>query len=475
MIFSSYVFIFCFLPIVLIGYFSLSGVKNKIFQQGFLVIASLVFYGWFNISYLWIIISSIIVNYILAGAMHRYRSFKKLFFYLGIIFNVGLLGYFKYYDFFIYNINSAFKTAFMLKHILLPLGISFFTFQQFSYLLSFYKGDEEKSRNIVEYSLFVVFFPQLVAGPIVNYGEMINQFRDDGVRKINYDNMLRGLYLFSMGLFKKLVISDTVSVFADYGYGMEAYTMATAWATSLLYTMQIYFDFCGYSDMAIGLAKMFNIDIINNFDSPYKSASVREFWKRWHISLGRALGSFVYIPLGGNRKGRIRTYINNFATFMISGLWHGASWTFVVWGAMHGMAVVFERFYNDFIKIKIPKFIKHLLLFLFINATWVLFRAETFSKAKDIYAGMLDFSNIGIQNLSRLTLSFLWPLSGTAGAVFIIFIIIATLIIVMAFKNSVYRYKNFKASKFELAQTVIFFVIAVIHLNKVSPFIYFNF
>ncbi len=473
MIFSSYVFIFAFLPITLIGYFLLSKCP-KLVQQSFLVIASLVFYGWFNISYLPIIVSSILVNYTLTTLMDRFERQKKLFLILGIIFNIGLLGYFKYYDFFISNINSLIHTSFTLKHIVLPLGISFFTFQQFSYLLSYYNNDEDKSSNIIEYSLFVLFFPQLVAGPIVNYGEMIGQFKNEKTRHINYDNLLKGFYMFSVGLFKKLVISDTISIFADYGYGLESYGFAAAWVTALMYTMQIYFDFCGYSDMAIGLGKMFNIDIINNFNSPYKSLSVRDFWKRWHISLGRALVTFVYIPLGGNRKGSARTYLNNFIVFLVSGIWHGAAWTFVIWGIMHGLAVIFERIFDKYLS-KIPSFIRQIACFLFINATWVLFRAESFEKAGAVLYGMINIKNINLSQLNSFATNFIYSVSGTACIVMLFAIIAATVFITFKAKNSVYKYEKFSATRLQLCELIVYFILSVIHLTKVSPFIYFNF
>lgn len=304
MLFSTYSFIFLFLPWTLIAYFLLGNGGYHGAQQIFLVLMSLVFYAYFNLGYAYIIISSILVNYLIAKFMQRSKNYGLLFFTFGIIFNVGLLGYYKYTDFFITNFNIFTGTDIPLKHILLPLGISFFTFQQFSFLLSIYQGDE-KIEGFIDYSLFVTFFPQLIAGPIVLYGEMMPQFKDRDKYVVDYPNIASGIYIFTLGLFKKLVLADTLAVFVDNGFAMPQLGFAAAWVTALSYTFQIYFDFSGYCDMAIGLGKMFNIDLPINFNSPYKSKSISEFWKRWHMTLGRALAHYIYIPLGGNRRGGV--------------------------------------------------------------------------------------------------------------------------------------------------------------------------
>ena len=306
MVFSSYVFIFVFLPLVLLGFYLLprlisSGGRLRTAQNLLLIAASLVFYGYYNVYYLFIIIASILMNYVLALAMQRFDlsrpAFAKALFILGILFNIFLIGYFKYYDFFIENINFIFRSSFALKHLLLPLGISFFTFQQLSFLVSVYKKDE-KVEGFISYCIFVLFFPQLVAGPIVLYSEMIPQFNDQSRSRFNADNMAGGVYMFCIGLFKKAVIADTLALFVDNGFAQDSLGLAAAWAASLSYTLQIYFDFSGYSDMAIGLGRMFNISIPYNFLSPYKSDSFSELWRRWHITLGRALSTYIYSPWG---------------------------------------------------------------------------------------------------------------------------------------------------------------------------------
>jgi alginate O-acetyltransferase complex protein AlgI len=307
MVFSSYVFIFAFLPVVLSVYYALSRLKNGIYQRLFLIAASLFFYGYYNTKYLILITASIAVNYGIALAIQTHRAKAgRLFLVVGILFNVGLIGYFKYYDFFVENINAVFGCSFTLRRLLLPLGISFFTFQQLSFLISVWRG-EEKVERFRDYCIFVTFFPQLVAGPIVLYSEMIPQFRDERRRFFHPDRFASGIWLFTVGLFKKAVIADTLALFADNGFGMTGLGLAAGWITAISYTLQIYFDFSGYSDMAVGLGRMFNVDIPFNFRSPYRSESISEFWRRWHITLGRALSTYVYKPLGGNRRGLART------------------------------------------------------------------------------------------------------------------------------------------------------------------------
>lgn len=401
MVFSSYEFIFAFLPLVIVGYYLLSGLRSIAYQHLFLTGASLFFYGYFNITYLWIIIASIIVNYSIAKGIdyctgNGTRSRRGLL-VLGVLFNVGLLGYFKYHDFFVENINAVFACSFNLKYIILPLGISFFTFQQLSFLISIYKK-EEKVETFLDYSLFVTFFPQLIAGPIVLYTEMIPQFKDPKRRYINWDNFANGLYVFAVGLFKKIVIADTVALFVDNGYGVADPGFVTAWVVALSYTMQIYFDFSGYCDMAIGIGKMFNINLPINFNSPYKSQSITEFWRRWHMTLGRALKTYVYIPLGGNRRGISRTYVNLFITFFVSGLWHGAAWTFVLWGVLHGVFIILERLAGGLF-VAVPRYVKICTTFLVVNFLWVLFRAPDLETSllflkKMVSFGELDFNRV---------------------------------------------------------------------------------
>ena len=476
MVFSSYIFIFIFLPVVLVGYYLLAKIKNPIFQRLWLIAASLFFYGYYNVWYVAIICASIIVNYLVAYFMQEKadkQKLRKALFIIGIVFNVLLLGFFKYYDFLIENINALFGANFSLLNIVLTLGISFFTFQQLCFLTSVY-GNEEKVGRFEDYCVFVLFFPQLVAGPIVLYGEMMPQFADESRRKFSSANFSQGLYIFCIGLFKKAVIADTIALFVSNGFGESSLGLLPAWVTALSYTFQIYFDFSGYSDMAIGLGKMFNIDIPANFLSPYKSESVTVFWRKWHITLGRALGKCVYIPLGGNRKGKVRTYINLFITFLVSGIWHGAAWTFILWGVLHGVFVVIERLLGKNLE-KIPRVIRIIITFLIINALWVLFRAENFTQALTVYKGMINFGNLGFAQLKAIIQDGLINFPFVVDIAYLSTFLIGSGIIVWCCKNSYEKYKEFIPNNKALVFIIILFCISIVHLSRESIFIYFRF
>ena len=475
MVFSSYVFILAFLPVVLSVYYALSHLKNGIYQRLVLIAASLFFYGYYNTRYLILITASIAVNYGIALAIQKHRAKTgRLLLVIGILFNVGLIGYFKYYDFFVENINAVFGCSFTLRHLLLPLGISFFTFQQLSFLISVWRG-EEKVERFRDYCIFVTFFPQLVAGPIVLYSEMIPQFKDERRRFFHPDCFASGIWLFSVGLFKKAVIADTLALFADNGFGMTGLGLAAGWITALSYTLQIYFDFSGYSDMAVGLGRMFNVDILFNFRSPYRSESISEFWRRWHITLGRALSTYVYKPLGGNRRGLFRTCVNLFLTFLVSGLWHGAAWTFVLWGALHGLFVVAERILDKPLK-KIPKPVRVCGTFLVVTVLWVLFRADGFAQALEVWRGMVSFGNPAISQLDTVvgTAAYIdFPLA--LDCVYVLVLEAVLLFVVFRFPNSCDLLDRFTPSRKTMIAAAVLFTVALLCLARESVFIYFNF
>lgn len=477
MVFSSYIFICAFLPIVIVGYYLLSKIKHDYWQKGFLVLASLFFYGYYNVKYLLLILVSIAVNYVIATCMQRVNESKfskrKTLLLLGVLFNVGLIGYFKYYDFFVDNINHIFGTNLVLKNILLPLGISFFTFQQLSFLISVYKK-EEVVGNLLDYSVFVTFFPQLVAGPIVLYSEMIPQFQDKSRRFFNFDNFNKGLYFFTIGLFKKSVIADSIALFADNGFRMSDIGFAASWATILSYTLQIYFDFSGYSDMAIGLGWMFNIEIPFNFLSPYKSRSISEFWRKWHITLGRALSMYIYKPLGGNRKGLFITCVNLMITFLVSGLWHGAAWTFVIWGALHGAFVVLERVLGDRLK-RIPNAIRTGYTFVIVNALWVLFRADDFGHTLSIWKAMVNVRDLRMTQLADLAFDDIINFPTTVDCIYVIGVILILLFVVFFTKNSAEKMQKYLSNQKYAIVTAFIFIISMISVGRNSIFIYFNF
>lgn len=471
MLFSSYEFIFCFLPLVLFLYFFVFQVFFKSLQHGFLAVSSLVFYAWFNVNYLPIILFSIVFNYLISLFIAQYDAsfFRKAFFLIGVVGNVLLLGYFKYFDFFVENLNYLAGTSFHLKHLVLPLGISFFTFQQISFLVDCYLNPRSE-RNLIDYSLFVCFFPQLIAGPIVTYGEMMPQFFDEKNRYLDKRNIASGLYIFAIGMFKKLVVADTMSIVADAGFDkLESLAFFQAWFTSLAYTLQIYFDFSGYCDMAIGCAGMFNISLPMNFNSPYKSLSIKDFWRRWHITLGRALTTFIYIPLGGNRKGKLRLYFSLILTFLISGLWHGAAWTFIFWGAAHGSFLVFERLFSDQWQ-RLGAFLRGTIVFLFVNFLWIFFRAKSWSNAWFVLKGHFSFD-------FSFNLDTFLPLTYNSRADFVIVIVVFVSAFISIFycRNSIERLVKFEPTIKNAITTFLMIIISIIFMSRVSPFIYFNF
>lgn len=482
MLFNSYEFIFLFLPITLIIYFTLNRYGKNNIAKGWLVIASLYFYSYFHLLYLYLILTSIIINYFIGNKLnHKILNGRerKTWMIIGVIFNLGLLGYFKYYDFFVENINTVFRTNFTLLHVLLPLGISFFTFQQLSFVIDSYNGKSMKY-DFLSYCLFVTFFPQLIAGPIVLPNEMLPQFEDKRNKLINYENMNRGLYMFSIGLAKKVIIADTIANFANAGFDqMETLNIIEAWMTSISYTLQLYFDFSGYCDMAMGIALMFNIVLPLNFNSPYKSTNIQEFWKRWHMTLGRFMTNYLYIPLGGNRLGERKTLRNLFIVFMASGIWHGAGWNFVIWGSLHGICILIHRVWKNSGR-KMNKLLGWFIAINLVNIFWVFFRAETLNGALKVLKGMFSYKSLITivfeieqkNNLmgmyqeikDRFTVNEI-DITSLLFAVIITFLLNNTFNIVNSLKINI---KNCFVVAF-------LFSISICYFNGISNFLYFNF
>jgi len=478
MLFNSYTFIFAFLPLTFILYFYLNHKKATYLSKLLLVASSLFFYSWWNPIYLPIILVSMAVNYQFGSKLIKNNKNKKLLLYIGIILNISLLGYFKYYDFFIENFNELLGSNIALLHLALPLAISFFTFQQISYLVDSYRG-ETKEYDFLNYALFVTFFPQLIAGPIVHHKEMMPQFANSENTKMNTINISMGLFIFAIGLFKKVVIADNFAIWATHGFDVaESLNFFAAWFTSLSYTFQLYFDFSGYTDMAIGVALLFNIKLPTNFNSPYKATSIQDFWRRWHITLSRFLRDYIYIPLGGNRKGEFRTYSNLMITFILGGLWHGAGWTFLFWGFLHGVALVLHRAWTK-IGFKLQTWFAWFVTFNFINISWIFFRAKEWDDALKVLEGMFSFNNIVLPKILELKLSFLTDYGVDFGFFYwyseVLIWIPLAFIVVLRFKNSMEQLENFELN----LKTAIFagfiFAVGVVFLNKVSEFLYFNF
>lgn len=400
MLFNSFEYILLFLPVTFFIYFFLNQKRLTVASRGFLVCASLFFYSWWNPIYLPLILLSVLFNYVIGSSLSKEKEHKKVnaktLLTIGIMANVGLLGYFKYADFFISNVNFALGSDISLLHLGLSLAISFFTFQQIAYLVDSYRG-ETHEYDFLNYAVFVCFFPQLIAGPIVHHKEMMPQFANIRNKVINYKNITAGLFIFSIGLCKKVLIADTFAIWATHGFdNAQILNFGEAWATSLSYTFQLYFDFSGYADMAIGCALLFNIKIPINFNSPYKAVDIQDFWRRWHITLSNFLKDYIYIPLGGNKLGNFRTYTNLMATFVIGGVWHGAGWTFVFWGFLHGLALVVHRVWKQ-LGFGINKIVAWFITFNFVNFSWVFFRAKDWDDAFKVLNGMFDFQ-ITVQN-----------------------------------------------------------------------------
>lgn len=476
MLFPTYEFCFLFLPITLCVYFFLGKICRKAeINYAFLILASWFFYGYFHITYLLILVGSNVFNYFIAHTMYKlFRKNKaaaaKALFLSGVAANLLLLGYFKYYDFFVENINFVFHSSLPVKNIILPLGISFFIFQQILFLVERFRSRIAPGL-FIDYLLFVSFFPQLVAGPIVTYEEIIPQLHEINHKRPDAGNLSRGLYLFVLGLFKKIILADSLALIVNNGYSITYFGFCTAWITAVSYTLQIYFDFSGYSDMARGIGHMFNVNLPLNFDSPYKAASIREFWQRWHITLSRTLRECIYIPLGGSRNGMLTFILATMVTFFLSGLWHGAAWTFVLWGTLYGVLIVLEKAISW--QRRVPYFIRRITTLLCINFLWILFRAENIPKAICVYQGMFRFAEFDIQNAAALANNF--AAGTTAQLGFLLLLLTACIILALAAPNSNMLDKRFRCNTFTSISCVVLLVISVIGMTRVSNFIYFNF
>ena len=494
MLFNSYEFIFAFLPITFFIYFYLNHKRLTIAAKGFLVFSSLFFYSWWDIAYLPLILSSIFFNYLIGTTLSKSsennklglnKTFsKKSILIFGIVCNVTLLGYFKYTNFFLENFNGIFESNIPLQHIILPLGISFFTFTQIAFLVDAYRN-EVKEYDLIRYMLFVTYFPHLLAGPILHHKEMMPQFANLKNSVINYRNIAVGLFIFSIGLFKKVVIADTFAVWANAGFDTATtLNLFEAWATSLSYTFQLYFDFSGYTDMAIGISLMFNIKLPINFNSPYKALNIQDFWRRWHMTLSRFLRDYIYIPLGGNKKGSFRTYSNLLATFVIGGFWHGAGWTFLFWGFLHGMALIIHRLWSN-LGFKMWTWLAWFITFNFVNIAWVFFRAREWEDSVKVLGGMFGLGGVVLANQLANKLFFLKDFGVSFGEIFtnisanlkdIIILIFVAFTLDLHFINSMSYFNNsFKTNYKNLIFFIICFTYGVLSMCKVSEFLYFNF
>jgi alginate O-acetyltransferase complex protein AlgI len=528
MLFNSYVFIFAFLPVVFGVYCLVRKHPERRWTIAWLVLASLVYYAWWKPEFLLLLLTSIIVNAAFGKALYSgrlSRTAARTALAAGIVFNLGVLAYFKYAGFFVENLNVWFGAGFSVPKIILPIGVSFITFQKIAFLVDAYRG-EVRDFSFPNFALFVTFFPQLIAGPIVHHAEVMPQFAKKSTEISLAADLSVGLSIFCMGLFKKVVIADSCAVYADAGYGMlkagQPLDFTSAWITILAYSFQLYYDFSGYSDMAVGLARMFGIRFPANFHSPYRASGIIDFWRRWHMTLSRFLRDYLYIPLGGNRHGAFRHYLNLATVMLLGGLWHGANWTFVAWGAVHGGLLAVNHAWSQLrvsklalMNTPLARTAAVLLTFLSVTLAWVPFRSENLGDARRMLAALFpNAHSIGqsfraswraqfgdLKNVWDLTTWFkpreLWPsvlppdflatykpvgllLVGIAVATFLLpnsNQIFAKFRPVLGLSNEQLQHRaSLERLDWKVALVISgMFVFSVLQLSRVSPFLYFQF
>lgn len=472
MLFNSYIFIFLFFPVVLTGYFLLGKSGKPQRTSLWLLLASLAFYGYWNVKYLPLLVGSIAANYLFSGWIlsAKKKGAARIPFLLGMGFNLLVLGYFKYADFFLETMN-ALGGQFELLHVFLPFGISFFTITQVLYLVDCYEG-VAKDHGFLRYALFVSFFPHLLAGPILYHKPMMAQFRNEGLLCVDWDNMSRGLALFILGLAKKILIADTFSDFVGKGFLQPSELgLVASWLTILAYVLQIYFDFSGYSDMAVGMSRMMNISIPINFNAPYRAASLIDFWRRWHISLTNAITACVYMPIvkSFRKPTFFHTALAVFVTFFLVGIWHGAGWTFVVFALMHAVGLTVNHIWKHW-RLWMPAFLGRCLTILYVIVSMAFFRAADTGAAIDLLEGMAGLHG-GLD----------WPIQTAAEAVtvqtfglpLVPFLAALAIVIWCPSSNEIAKRMEFTASAAFLLAVV--FAAAIFSLSSPTEFLYLQF
>ena len=466
MLFSSSVFIFAFFPIVLALYFL---IKNRTYRNLILCLFSLVFYAWGEPKYVLLMLFSIGFNYALALLMSKFNRKKKIIFIIDVIINIALLVFFKYWDFGILSINNIFNTNIPLANIALPIGISFYTFQIMSYVIDVYRGEVAVQKNILKLATYISLFPQLIAGPIVRYETIEDELTN---RKETFNDFVIGLQRFILGFGKKIIIANNMALIADtiYSKPMDSLGTGLVWIAAIAYAFQIYFDFSGYSDMAIGMGRMFGFKFLENFNYPYVATSIQGFWRRWHISLSTWFRDYVYIPLGGNRCSKAKWIRNLIIVWFLTGLWHGASWNFVVWGLYYCLLLILEKtllknFWND-----IPKVLGWILTMLLVLIGWIIFRIENLNDALVLISRLFvykssDWSGVLFNNFDLM--------------VSIPYILLALLISFPFINNYLEKFKkkNFFCEGIVYVLCLIVFLISISMLlsSSYNPFIYFRF
>ncbi|HWA20485.1 MAG TPA: MBOAT family protein [Devosia sp.] len=471
MVFSSVIFLFVFLP----GFLAIYYVTPRAWRNLVIVLGSYLFYGWWRLDFLALLIATTLWNYALGlrivGASDRAISRRWLM--LAIAGNLGVLGYFKYCNFFASSFSAAFlggaPLSPLLGNVILPIGVSFFVFQAISYVTDLYRGDAKHADNLIDFAAFKALFPQLVAGPVLRYKDLEDQFAN---RTHSFEKFGEGATRFMQGLARKVLIADTVAPIADMFFAAPNPTMGEAWLGTVAYAIQLYFDFSGYSSMAIGLGLMIGFRFTENFHFPYVSRSITEFWRRWHMSLSAWLRDYLYIPLGGSRKGTVRTYVNLFLTMLLGGIWHGANWTFVLWGAWHGAILAIERALGVQVNDRRPVWAWAITM-LIVAIGWVLFRAPNVGVAFDIYGGMLGLNGFAIRDIYQ------WQITGISLLGIVLGIVVCCLeprFDAAAIADGVAeRFRSRVAYLQAGAWAFAFIAIGKLIADSDSPFLYFQF
>lgn len=461
MVFSSNLFLFSFLPLFLVTYF----VTPWRFKSAQILLFSYAFYAWWRPDFLLLLIGVSVGTYLFALAIDGSEDPKKRYrlLFVGVALNLLTLGYFKYANWGVETFNELLKsmgqTPFAWSAVLLPIGLSFYIFHAISYLVDIYRKEAPPARNIIDFSAFIALYPHLVAGPVLRYHLLAEQFRQ---RTHSWDHFSRGTVIFMTGFCMKVLVADTVAPLADAAFATPAPTFLDAWLGTLAYTIQLFFDFCGYSTMAIGLALMIGFQFPQNFNDPYLSGSITEFWQRWHMSLSSWLREYLYVPLGGNRKGKVRTYINLFLTMLLGGLWHGANWTFIVWGAWHGGILAIERYMKErFGVMPIPRWLLIFKTMILVMIGWVFFRAHNMSEAMRMLKGMAGLQGWGFSN------SVVWQTSSDR------LLVLGFAIVLVYFFPVIRRYQS-SSIRFALIPLFLW-AVATLSAQSFTPFLYFQF
>lgn len=475
MIFSTYRFIFLFLPVTFFVYFFLNRFRYYSLSKIWLVLASLYFYGQGSPDFFPFFLGSVVGNYVVGTCLVKMdgeqKLQRKLLMFLGVGANVGLLGYYKYTDFFIENYNLLTGSDYALKHIVLPIGISFFTFQLIAFLVDAYRG-ETKEYDIINYLLFITFFPQLIVGPIIHHAEVVPQFEDEKNLKLNTGNVAAGLFLFSIGCAKKILLADPLTTDAQAFFGniTDSLPMIQSWFHSIEYTVSYYFDLSGYADMAIGLGMMFNIVIPHNFDSPYKARNFQDYWRRWHMTLSRFLSAYIFRSVYRKGDKWRNYYVATMVTFFVSGFWHGAGWTFVVWGLVNGVFVCIAGWMHRK-KLKLPSPLAYSLTALGVVGVRILFVSSTFTDAWNVYRGMFNFGSLGSSLYEILRQCWGFVKANSTCSI----LLVIGLFICWCLPNSKEMQEKFKPGWKTAVFAAVLLTVCIMQMNQVVQFLYFQF